>query len=146
MSLLKIKRLHPQARLPQRQTQGSAGHDICACLEQPVTILPGQTEKIPTGFAMELEDSATVALIVARSSLGTKYGVTPANNVGVIDSDYRGEVSVVLRNAGSQPFTVNPGDRIAQMLIVPVLLPQVQEVQELSQTQRGAGGFGSTGR
>ena len=92
------------------------------------------------------EYDATNRFYVALGFQGTKYGVTPANNVGVIDSDYRGEVSVVLRNAGSQPFTVNPGDRIAQMLIVPVLLPQVQEVQELSQTQRGAGGFGSTGR
>ena len=146
MSILKIKQLSPLSKLPQRQTPGSAGYDIHACLEEPVTILPGEVAKIPTGFAIELENSGYVALIFARSSLGTKFGVTPANNVGVIDSDYRGEANVVLRNAGKAPFTVAPGERIAQMLVVPVDLPQIQEVDQLSQTQRGGGGFGSTGR
>lgn len=90
MSILKIKRLHPQAQLPARATDGSAGHDLYACIEQPTEILPGQTVKVPTGLAIQLESRKYVALIFARSSMGTKYGVIPANAVGVIDSDYRG--------------------------------------------------------
>ncbi len=146
MSILKIKRLHPQAQLPTRATQGSAGYDLYACIEQVVEILPGQTEKIPTGLAIQLESKNEVALIFARSSLGTKYGVAPANAVGVVDSDYRGEVCVCLRNFSDKPYTVQPQDRVAQLLVMPVVLPEIQEAQELEDSERGQGGFGSTGK
>ena len=146
MSILKIKRLHPQAQLPTRATQGSAGYDLYACIEQEVEILPGQTEKIPTGLAIQLESKNEVALIFARSSLGTKYGVAPANAVGVIDSDYRGEVCACLRNFSDKPYTVQPQDRVAQLLVMPVVLPEIQEAQELEDSERGQGGFGSTGK
>lgn len=146
MSVLKIKRVRENAQLPQRATDGSAGFDLRACIEKPVEILPGQTQKLPTGFAIELADKNQVALIVARSSMGVKHGVIPANAVGVVDSDYRGEICVFLQNNGQQAYTVQPQDRVAQMLIVPVLLPQIEEVGELSDTVRGEGGFGSTGK
>ncbi len=146
MSILKIKRLHPQAQLPTRATQGSAGYDLYACIEQAVEILPGQTEKISTGLAIQLESKNEVALIFARSSLGTKYGVAPANAVGVVDSDYRGEVCVCLRNFSDKPYTVQPQDRVAQLLVMPVSLPEIQETQELEDSERGQGGFGSTGK
>ena len=146
MSILKIKRLHPQAQLPTRATQGSAGYDLYACIEQAVEIMPGQTENIPTGLAIQLESKNEVALIFARSSLGTKYGVAPANAVGVIDSDYRGEVCVCLRNFSDKPYTVQPQDRVAQLLVMPVVLPEIQEAQELEDSERGQGGFGSTGK
>lgn len=146
MSVLKIKRLRPDAQLPSRATQGSAGYDLYACIEQPVVIEAGESVKIPTGIAIELESENYVALLFARSSMGTKYGVAPANAVGVIDSDYRGEVCVCLRNYSSTAYTVQPQDRIAQLLVLPVDLPQIEEVEELSDTCRGQGGFGSTGR
>lgn len=146
MSILKIKRLHPQAQLPTRATQGSAGYDLYACIEQAVEILPGQAQKIPTGLAIQLESKNEVALIFARSSLGTKYGVAPANAVGVVDSDYRGEVCVCLRNFSDKPYTVQPQDRVAQLLVMPVVLPEIQEAQELEDSERGQGGFGSTGK
>lgn len=146
MSVLKIKRLRPDAQLPSRATQGSAGYDLYACIEQPVVIEAGESVKIPTGIAIELESENYVALLFARSSMGTKYGVAPANAVGVIDSDYRGEVCVCLRNYSGTAYTVQPQDRIAQLLVLPVDLPQIEEVEELSDTCRGQGGFGSTGR
>lgn len=146
MSVLKIKRLRPDAQLPSRATQGSAGYDLYACIEQPVVIEAGESVKIPTGIAIELESENYVALLFARSSMGTKYGVAPANAVGVIDSDYRGEVCVCLRNYSSTAYTVQLQDRIAQLLVLPVDLPQIEEVEELSDTCRGQGGFGSTGR
>lgn len=146
MSVLKIKRLRPDAQLPSRATQGSAGYDLYACIEQSVVIEAGESVKIPTGIAIELESENYVALLFARSSMGTKYGVAPANAVGVIDSDYRGEVCVCLRNYSGTAYTVQPQDRIAQLLVLPVDLPQIEEVEELSDTCRGQGGFGSTGR
>ncbi len=146
MSVLKIKRLRSDAQLPSRATQGSAGYDLYACIEQPVVIEAGESVKIPTGIAIELESENYVALLFARSSMGTKYGVAPANAVGVIDSDYRGEVCVCLRNYSGTAYTVQPQDRIAQLLVLPVDLPQIEEVEELSDTCRGQGGFGSTGR
>lgn len=139
MSILKIKRLHPQAQLPARATDGSAGHDLYACIEQPTEILPGQTVKVPTGLAIQLESRKYVALIFARSSMGTKYGVIPANAVGVIDSDYRGEVCVCLHNHSDKPYVVQPQDRIAQLLVMPVELPDIEEVDELEETGRGSG-------
>lgn len=146
MSVLKIKRVRENAQLPQRATDGSAGFDLRACIEEPLVIQPGEMGKLPTGLAIELADNNQVALIVARSSMGVKHGVIPANAVGVIDSDYRGEVCVFLQNHGQQAYTIEPQDRVAQMLIVPVLLPQIEEVSELSDTVRGEGGFGSTGK
>ncbi len=146
MSVLKIKRLNEKARLPERATAGSAGYDLRACIEQPMVIEPGQVRKIPTGLAIELADEHHVALIFARSSMGVKHGVCPANAVGVIDSDYRGEVCIFLRNYSDAPYTVQPQDRVAQLLVMPVALPEVQEVEQLSDTVRGEGGFGSTGK
>lgn len=111
MSVLKVKRLNEKAWLPERATAGSAGYDLRACIEQPVVIEPGQVRKIPTGLAIELADEHHVALIFARSSMGVKHGVCPANAVGVIDSDYRGEVCIFLRNYSDTPYTVQPQDR-----------------------------------
>lgn len=145
MSILKVKLVRPNAVLPRRQTAGSAGYDLTACLEEPVQLLPNQTRLIPTGLAIQLQHSGLVGLVFARSSLGVKFGVVPANGVGVIDSDYRGEVLVGLRNTSDTPYTVQPGDRVAQLLILPVELPELELCEQLEETQRGAGGFGSTG-
>ena len=143
--VLKLKKVRPEAQLPQRQTEGAAGYDLCACLEAPVTLAPGEGVSFPTGFAAEIPQGL-VGLVFCRSGLGVKYGVSLPNCVGVIDSDYRGELIVPLRNFGDKPYTVQPGERIAQLVLLPVFLLPVEEVEELSQTQRGEGGFGSTGR
>ena len=141
-----VKRVRPGAALPQRATSGSAGYDLRACLEEEVTILPGQTVTIPTGLAIDLGRPDRAAFIFARSGLGIKHGVVPGNCVGVIDSDYRGEILVGLHNHSDAPYTIAPGDRIAQMILLPVLTPAVEEVDALEDSDRGAGGFGSTGR
>lgn len=145
MEKINVKLLRTGAQLPTYGTEYSAGADLYACLDAPVTIAPGQTCKIPTGLAMELP-AGCAGLIFARSSLGTKRGLAPANKVGVIDPDYRGEFLVVLHNHGSEPQTIAHGDRVAQLVIVPVLTPGFAEVEALSDTVRGAGGFGSTGK
>lgn len=142
---IKIKRLRPEARLPRAGSPGSAGQDLCACLDRPVEIHPGQTVKIPTGIAIQLPSAGLAAFVYARSGLGTKHGIVPANCVGVIDSDYRGEIMVSLANHSDQNFAVSPGDRIAQLVVAPVLRPVWEETESLEDTQRGAGGFGSTG-
>lgn len=142
---LRIKRLSEAAILPQNATPQSAGYDLHACISQPVTLLPGATEKIPTGLAISLPNGDCAAFLYARSGLAVKSGVAPANCVGVVDADYRGEIIVGLHNHSALPFTVQPGDRIAQMVIAPVLHPALVECAELDETQRGAGGFGSTG-
>lgn len=146
MSILKVKRVREGAKLPARATKGSAGYDLYACIGEPLVIQPGQVQKVPTGVAIELADENCVALVFARSSMGVKYGVIPANAVGVIDSDYRGEVCVFLRNHSDAPYTVQPQDRVAQLVVMPVLLPEIEEASELSDTVRGQGGFGSTGK
>lgn len=146
MSILKVKRVREGAKLPARATKGSAGYDLYACIGEPLVIQPGQVQKVPTGVAIELADENCVALVFARSSMGVKYGVIPANAVGVIDSDYRGEVCVFLRNHSDAPYTVQPQDRVAQLVVMPVLLPEIEEASELSDTARGQGGFGSTGK
>jgi len=146
MSILKIKRLRPEAKLPQRQTPGSAGHDLHACIPEPLLLPAGEKRRVPIGIAMEIENPNYVAILAARSSMALKYGVTMGNGIGVIDSDYRGELSVLLHNTSNEDFVIQPGDRIAQLLLIPVDLPQVLEVEQLSETQRGQGGFGSTGR
>ena len=145
MDKIKVKKLREGAVLPTYGTVCSAGADLYACLEADVVIEPGQTKKIPTGLAMELP-TGCAGLIYARSSLGTKRGLAPANKVGVVDSDYRGEFMVFLHNHGSEPQTIRHGDRVAQLLITPVFTPGFVEAAELSDTARGAGGFGSTGR
>lgn len=145
MEPVHVKKLHPMAKLPTYGSAEAAGADLYACLEEPVTIAPGETAWIPTGIALEVPKGCA-GLVYARSSLGAKRGLAPANKVGVIDSDYRGEIRVVLLNHGKVPQTVENGDRVAQFLITPVLTPAYQEVEELTESGRGAGGFGSTGR
>lgn len=146
MSLLKVKKLRPAARLPKRATEGSAGMDLYACIDSPVEIPPHQRALIPTGLSIALESPAYAAFIYARSGLSIKKGIAPANCVGVVDSDYRGEVCVGLLNSSDVSFTVEPFERIAQMVIAPVELPEIEEVDDLDVTERGEGGFGSTGR
>lgn len=143
--ILNVKRLREGALIPHCATEQSAGYDLHACLSAPVTLSAGATEKIPTGIAIALPDGGCAAFIYARSGLAVKSGIAPANCVGVVDADYRGEIIVGLHNHSGEPFTVQPGDRIAQMVIAPVLHPAFVECAELDDTARGAGGFGSTG-
>lgn len=145
MSSIRVKKLSPKAILPTYGSVEAAGADLYACLEESVTIQPGETVFIPTGIALEVPKGCA-GLVYARSSMGVKRGLAPANKVGVIDSDYRGEIKVVLLNHGKVPQTVEHGERVAQFLITPVLTPQYEEVAELTDTDRGAGGFGSTGK
>lgn len=145
MSSIAVKKVRENAILPTYGSAEAAGADIYACLEAPVTIGAGETVFIPTGLAMEVPKGCA-GLVYARSSMGAKRGLAPANKVGVIDSDYRGEISVVLHNHGSVSQTVEPGDRIAQLLITPVITPVYEQVDELTDTNRGTGGFGSTGK
>lgn len=144
MQSVPVKKLSPVAKLPTYGSEDAAGADLYACLEEPVTVAPGKSAWIPTGIALEVPKGCA-GLIYARSGLACKKGLAPANKVGVIDSDYRGEVVVVLHNHADQPQTVEPGERIAQLVITPVLTPDYEEVKELSSSKRGAGGFGSTG-
>lgn len=143
---LKIKKLREKAILPTRGTKGSAGADLYACIEESVTINPGDLKLIPTGVAIALPDSSSVAYLYARSGLGVKHGICLANGVGVVDSDYRGEIMVGLCNVSGEPYTVEPNERIAQMVISPVIIPELVEVEKLDETDRGEGGFGSTGK
>jgi len=143
--VLKFKRLREDAVLPERKTAGSAGYDLCACIAGEFTIEPGELALFPTGLAAEIPEGCA-GMIFTRSGLGVKHGVAVSNGVGVIDSDYRGEIHVGLRNSGKIPYTIRPGERIAQLIVMPVCLPVVEEAEELSETQRGAGGFGSTGQ
>ena len=145
MDPIRVKKLSPTAILPTYGSAEAAGADLYAFLETDVTISPGQTVLIPTGLAMELP-KGYAGLIYARSGLGVKRGLAPANKVGVIDSDYRGEFMVALHNHGAVPQTIRHGDRIAQLLITPVITPGFTEVSTLSDTNRGIGGFGSTGK
>ena len=142
---VEIKKLNENAVVPTYGTEFSAGADLYALIESgSVTLAPGDTKRINTGLAFAIPEGL-VGLVVARSSLGTKRGLAPANKVGVIDSDYRGEVRVVLHNHSSQPQTIENGERIAQMLFVPYYFAEFALVEELSTTARGEGGFGSTG-
>ncbi len=145
MEPIRIKRLRPNAILPTYGSGGAAGADLYACLESEVTVAPGETFWVPTGLAMEIPRGCA-GLIYARSSMGTKRGLAPANKVGVRDSDYRGEIQVVLFNHSDKAQCVAPGERIAQIVITPVVTPGYCETEELSDTIRGAGGFGSTGK
>lgn len=141
---VKIVKLHPNAHIPTYGSISAAGADLYACIEKPVSILPGQTVLVPTGLSMEIEEGFA-GFIYARSGLATKRGLAPANKVGVIDSDYRGQVMVSLHNHTGQPQFVEPGERVAQMVFAPVYQAQFCEVEALQETERGAGGFGSTG-
>lgn len=145
MEKISVKKLRPGAVLPTYGTEYSAGADLYACIEESVTIAPGTTVMIPTGLAMELP-TGYVGLIFARSSMGVKRDLAPANKVGVVDSDYRGEFMVALHNHGSREQKVENGERIAQLVIAPVFTPGFTEVRQLSDTARGTGGFGSTGK
>lgn len=146
---LKIKAVSPKIGkdipLPFYATPGSAAMDLHACIDEAVSIPAGGRKVVPTGLAIALPSPDYVALVYARSGLGIKHGVAPANCVGVIDSDYRGEIMVGLQNSGESDFTVQPGDRIAQLMIAPVVRADLCVVEELDETDRGAGGFGSTG-
>lgn len=145
MQTVRVKKLHPNAKLPTYGSAFAAGADLYACLEEPVTIGPGETYWVSTGIALEVPVGCA-GLVYARSSLGAKRGLAPANKVGVVDSDYRGEVRVVLFNHSPEPQTINPGERVAQFVITPVVTPQYVEAEELVDTDRGTGGFGSTGK
>ena len=145
MNTVRVKTLRAGATLPSYGSCGAAGADLTACLTEPVEIAPGQTAFIPTGIAMEVP-AGCAGLIYARSGMACKQDLAPANKVGVIDSDYRGEIVVALHNHGSQTRTVEPGQRIAQKLITPVLTPAYEAVEALPDTVRDAGGFGSTGK
>lgn len=144
--LLKVKKLNENAVIPKAATGGSAGMDLYACLDGDITLKPGERALIPTGIAIALESEAYVAYIYARSGLAVKHGITLSNCVGVVDSDYRGEVKVGLINLSDKDYTVVGGDRIAQMVIAPVILPEIIETDELDETERSTGGFGSTGK
>ena len=145
MNSIRVKRLSHNAKLPTYGSMEAAGADLYACLTESVTIRPGETAWISTGIALEVPKGCA-GLIYARSGMATKRGLAPANKVGVIDSDYRGEVKVVLLNHSDTMQTIEPGERIAQLVITPVLTPPYEETEDLSDTDRGIDGFGSTGK
>ena len=145
MAPIPVKILREGAILPTYGSAEAAGADLYACLEAPVTIEPGKTAFIPTGIAMAVPQGCA-GLIYARSGLACKRGLAPANKVGVIDSDYRGEIMVALHNHGTEAQTISHGERVAQMVITPVLTPAYEVAEELTDTDRAAGGFGSTGK
>ena len=132
--------------LPQRSTDGSAGVDLRACLDEPLTLPAGGCELLHTGLAIHIEDPRYAAMILPRSGLGHKHGVVLGNLVGLIDSDYQGELMISCWNRGAQPFTIEPGERIAQLIIVPVAQADFEVVESFTESTRGAGGFGHTGR
>lgn len=146
MQILKVKKLRENAKMIQRATKGSAGMDLHACIDSEITIEPGEIKVIPTGLAIALQNENYVAYIYARSGLAIKHGITLANCVGVVDSDYRGEVCVGLTNISKNPYTIVPNERIAQLVIAPVCICDAVEVEDLDSTERGEGGFGSTGK
>lgn len=145
MPTIHAKRLREGARLPTRGSEHAAGYDLYACTEHDVTIAPHDTAKIGTGLSLAVPEGYFGA-VFARSGLASREGVRPANCVGVCDSDYRGEYIVALHNDSEKPYTVQSGDRIAQLVILPYLPVIFEETEELPATERGAGGFGSTGR
>ena len=145
MEVLKIKKVQENAVIPKRATEGSAGLDLCACIDAPLTLNGGDTALIPTGLAIELPSSQYGAFVFARSGLSIKHGIGLLNAVGVIDSDYRGEIKVGVINQIKEPYTIEPGERIAQLVIMPVATLPVEEAQTLGESERGAGGFVSTG-
>lgn len=145
MEAVKVKILREGAVLPTYGSEGAAGADLYACLNAPVDIAPGETVFIPTGLAMAIPEGLA-GLVYARSGMACKRGLAPANKVGVIDSDYRGEIMVAILNHGSQPQQISHGDRIAQLLLTPVITPSYEIATDLDETCRASGGFGSTGK
>ena len=149
MRRVRLKVLDPKIGtsipLPQHSTDGSAGVDLRACLDKPLTLPPGGCELIHTGIAIHLEDSGIAAVILPRSGLGHKHGIVLGNLVGLIDSDYQGELLISCWNRGSEPFRIEPGERIAQLVIVPVVQADFEVVESFAESTRGAGGFGHTG-
>ena len=146
MLTLKMKKVRPGAVIPKRATSGSAGLDLCACTENEVVLKAGERTVIPTGIAIAIENNETAAFVYARSGLGIKHGISLSNGVGVIDSDYRGELKVPMVNLGREAYTIQPGERVAQLCIAPVYTAAFVPAEELGDTQRGEGGFGSTGK
>ncbi len=146
MEMLKVKKVRENAKVPFRATNGSAGLDLCAAIEEPITLKGGATAVIPTGIAIALPTNEYGAFVFPRSGLAVKHGIGLLNSVGVVDSDYRGEVMVGVINQISEEYVIQPGERIAQMVIMPVSMMPVEEVTELDDTVRGEGGFGSTGK
>jgi dUTP pyrophosphatase len=149
MRRLEVKVLDPRIgrdmELPRRATSGSAGLDLRACIDAPLVLEPGQTHLVPTGIAIHLGDPGLAAVLLPRSGLGHKHGIVLGNLVGLIDSDYQGQVMVSVWNRGDRAFTIQPGERIAQMVVVPVVQVEFEVVEEFEASARGAGGFGSTG-
>jgi len=147
MNTLDIKVIDPRIKdqLPEYSTSGSAGLDLRACIDAQMNIEPGQTELVPTGFAINIEDPKYAAVILPRSGLGHKHGIVLGNLVGLIDSDYQGQIMVSVWNRGSKSFNIEPMDRIAQLVVIPVVQVQFNLVDDFSETIRGSGGFGSTG-
>lgn len=139
-------RLNTEFELPDFATEGSAGVDLRACVTEATTVSPGETTLVPTGMAIHIEDPGLAAMILPRSGLGHKHGLVLGNLVGLIDSDYQGQVFVSCWNRGAEPFVIEPGARIAQMVFVPVLQTDFEVVEEFTESQRGAGGFGHTGQ
>lgn len=139
------KKLSKTAIIPKRATEYSAGFDLCADIEEPVIIYPGDIKVIGTSLAAQPSDPETVLMIFARSGLASRHGITLANSVGVVDSDYRGEIKIPLINLGKEKFTIEPQMRIAQLVCMPVIIPVSKERKSLDETKRGSGGFGSTG-
>ena len=146
MTTLKMKKVRPDAKIPKRATPGSAGLDLCACTDEPTVLKAGERTVIPTGIAIAIENNEAAAFVYARSGLGIKHGISLSNGVGVIDSDYRGEICVGLINTSREDYTIEPGERIAQLVLAPIIPAEPVEVEELDKTERGTGGFGSTGR
>jgi dUTP pyrophosphatase len=148
MKTIDVKILDERMRgqLPQYATPGSAGLDLRACLDAPLTLVPGQTALIPSGIAIHLADAGLAAVILPRSGLGHKHGIVLGNLVGLIDSDYQGQIFVSTWNRGNAPFTMEPMERLAQLVVVPVVQVGFNVVTEFGTSHRGAGGFGSTGR
>lgn len=140
------KRIGKEFPLPKYATDGSAGIDLYACLDEHLHIAPGETHLVPSGIALHIDDAHLAAMILPRSGLGHKHGIVLGNLVGLIDSDYQGQIFISVWNRGSQPFTIEPGDRIAQMIIVPIALANFKVVEDFTPSARGAGGFGHTGR
>lgn len=144
--IVKVQKKREGAIIPQRATVGAAGMDLYACIDEDITIKAGESALVATGIAIELPSKEMAAFVFARSGLATKFGIALANSVGVVDSDYRGEIYVSLRNFSTQDYTVKQNERIAQMIIMPVLPVSFCEVESLEDTVRGEGGFGSTGK
>jgi len=150
MKKIQLKVLDPRVGkefpLPEYATDGSAGLDLRACIDEEITLQPGQTELVPTGLAIHIADPALAAVIIPRSGLGHKHGIVMGNLVGLIDSDYQGQLFVSTWNRGNEDFSLKPGERLAQMVFVPVVQAEFELVDDFDQSQRGEGGFGHSGR